>query len=500
MNPNIKERIYDIQLRKKISTLEEATGFIKSGMNIAMGGYTSSGYPKAIAEGLLNRKAAGEELKITLLSGSAIGPIENLMGNAGIISRQIPMIESKTMSQLVNQGKVHYVEQQMNKMPRLLRNDAFGKIDVAIIEAIAFTKEGYIIPTSSVGMTPHFVDLAETVIVEINLAQPAELEGFHDIYLPELPPNIKPIPLYYVNQRIGEPFLRVNPEKIRYIVESNKLDETVKLFDSTAVMQRITDNLLNFLELEVKNRWNGNLPPLQTGFGNLASNIVSTFKNTNFHDISFFCGNLQEANLELMITGKVKAASTGSIQMTPKVLDIIRSYQDELKKIIVIRNTDITNNAETIGRMGIIAINTGIEADIYGNVNSSHIVGTKVVNGIGGGANFAQNANLSVCLIPSEAKDGAISTIVPMVSHHDIVEHDIDVIITDQGIADLRGKDEVERANCIIHNCTSPKYRDMLANYLKRAIEKAGGHHPQLLDEAFSWHLRLIKTGTMQEN
>lgn len=496
----MKERIDNIQLREKISSAEEAAVFIKSDMTVAMGGYTSSGYPKAIAEELVKRKVAGEDLKITLLGGSAIGPIENLLGSKNIISRQIPMIGSKTMSQLVNQGKVHYVEQQMNKMPHLLRGGAFGKVDVAIIEAIACTKEGYIIPTSSVGMIPHLVDMAETVIIEINLAQPAELEGFHDIYLPELPPNRKPIPLNYVNQRIGEPFLRVNPNKIRYIVESNKLDETTKLFDSTAVIQKITDNLLNFLESEVKKQWDGNLPPVQTGFGNLASNIVSSFQNANFHEISFFCGNLQEANLELMITGKVKAASTGSIQMTPRVLDIIRSYPDELKKIMVMRNADVTNNAETIGRMGIIALNSAIEADIYGNVNSSHIAGTKVLNGIGGGANFAQNANLSVLLIPSEAKDGAISTIVPMVSHHDIIEHDIDLIITDQGIADLRGKDEVERANCIIHNCASPKYRDMLDNYLKNAIGQVGGHHPQLLDEAFSWHLRLIKTGTMQEN
>jgi succinyl-CoA:acetate CoA-transferase len=496
----MKERIGNIQLRDKISSAEEAAVFVKSGMTVAIGGYVSSGYPKAIADELVKRKASGDDLKITLLGGSAIGPIENLLGSANIISRQIPMIESKTMSQLVNQGKVHYVEQQMNKMPRLLRGGAFGKVDVAIIEAIACTKEGHIIPTSSVGMAPNLIDMAETVIIEINLAQPTELEGFHDIYLPEPPPNRKPIPLYYVNQKIGEPFLRVNPDKIRYIVKSYKLDETTKLFESTVVTQRITDNLLNFLELEVKNRWNGNLPPLQTSFGSLASNIASSFQDANFHEISFFCGNLQEANLELMITGKVKAASTGSIQMTPRVLDIIRSCPDELKRIMVVRNTDVINNAETIGRMGIVALNSAIEADIYGNVNSSHIAGTKVVNGIGGGANFAQNANLSVLLIPSEMKGGDISTIVPMVSHHDIIEHDIDVMITDQGIADLRGKDEVERANCIIHNCSSPKYRDKLDNYLKHAIKQVGGHHPQLLDEAFSWHIRLIRTGTMQEN
>ncbi|MHB1314537.1 MAG: acetyl-CoA hydrolase/transferase C-terminal domain-containing protein [Christensenellales bacterium] len=494
----MKERI-DSSLCERISSAEAAAGSITSGMTVAMGGYTSSGYPKAVATELVKLRADEKDFKINILGGSSIGPIEDLLANAHMIDRVMPMIDSKTMSQSINQFKIHYVEQQMSKMPRLLRSGAFGKVDVAIIEAIACTKEGHIIPTSSVGMTPKLLDMAESVIIEINLAQPENLVGFHDIYLPGFPPNREPIPLYYVNQRIGDPFLRVDPEKIKYIVESNQPDETTNTSDGSETTQKITDNLLNFLELEVKNQWEGYLPPIQTGIGNLASNIVHAFSDSNFRDISFFCGGLLEANLELMLTGKVKAASAGSIQMTPRVMDIIRSHADELKKILVIRNAEITNNAETIGRMGIISLSSAIEADIYGNVNSSHIAGTKVVNGIGGGANFAQNASLSVLLIPSETKGGAISTIVPMVSHLDIVEHDIDVMITEQGVADLRGKDEVERAQCIIRNCASPFYKAMLDNYLKRAIEQVGGHHPQLLEEGFSWHIRLSKTGTMQE-
>lgn len=492
----MKDRIEKISLRNRISSAKEAASFIKNGMTVAMGGYTSSGYPKAVPAELAKRKAVGEDLRINLVTGSAVGPIEDLLGSENIIGRKMPMIGSRLLAKMVNQGEVHYVEQQMSKMPRFLRT--LGKIDVAVVEAIGCTKEGYIIPTSSVGLLPRLVEMAETIIVEINMDQPVELEGFHDIYLPES--TRQPIPLIEVNQRLGDPFIRVDSKKIKYIVESHILDETKKPLESTAVTQRITQNLLNFLDIESKLKWNGNLPPIQTGFGNLAANIVNAFNDSRFKDISFFCGGLQEANLELMTTGKVKAASTGSIQMTPRVIEIIKKYPDEIKKIMAIRNAEITNNSETIGRMGIVALNSAIETDIYGNANSSHIAGTRVVNGIGGGANFAQNAELSVLLISSEAKNGAISTIVPMVSHHDIIEHDIDVLITEQGIADFRGKDEVERANCIIQNCASPKYKDMLDNYLKRAIMQVGGHHPQLLEEAFSWHLRLIRTGTMEEN
>ncbi len=138
--------------------------------------------------------------------------------------------------------------------------------------------------------------------------------------------------------------------------------------------------------------------------------------------------------------------------------------------------------------------------DIYGNVNSSHIAGSRVVNGIGGGANFAQNSGLSVMLMPSISKGGAISNIVPMVSHQDISEHDIDIVVTENGLADLRGLDEAERADVIIKNCASDIYQDQLSKYLLKAREECGGHHPQLPQEAFEWYTRLKTKKTMLEN
>ena len=74
-----------------------------------------------------------------------------------------------------------------------------------------------------------------------------------------------------------------------------------------------------------------------------------------------------------------------------------------------------------------------IEADIYGNVNSTHIMGSSIQNGIGGSGDFARNAYISMFLSPSTAKSGAISCIVPMVSHVDHTEHDVHVIVTEQG-------------------------------------------------------------------
>ena len=145
-------------------------------------------------------------------------------------------------------------------------------------------------------------------------------------------------------------------------------------------------------------------------------------------------------------------------------------------------------------------MNTAIECDIYGNVNSTHIMGTKMMNGIGGSGDFARNAYLTVFFTVSTAKDGKISSIVPMCSHIDHTEHDVDIIVTEQGLADLRGLSPRKRALAIIENCAHPDYKPMLLDYYNRALEKTkNAHTPHILEEALSWHERFQATGTMMK-
>ena len=139
-----------------------------------------------------------------------------------------------------------------------------------------------------------------------------------------------------------------------------------------------------------------------------------------------------------------------------------------------------------------------IEADIYGNVNSTHVMGTQIQNGIGGSGDFARNAYLSFFMTPSIAKGGAISCIVPMASHVDHTEHDVQILVTEQGLADLRGRSPKQRAKLIIDNCAHPDFRPALRDYSRRALDLSPGKHtPHLLGEAFSWHLNYLTTGRM---
>ena len=144
-------------------------------------------------------------------------------------------------------------------------------------------------------------------------------------------------------------------------------------------------------------------------------------------------------------------------------------------------------------------MNGMIEADIYGNVNSTHVMGSRIQNGIGGSGDFARNAYISIFLTPSVAKAGTISCLVPMVSHVDHTEHDVHVIVTEQGLADLRGLAPRRRAQRLIDNCAHPDYKDALQDYFDRALAATlGKHTPHVLDEVMSWHTRYLNQGTMQ--
>jgi acetyl-CoA hydrolase/succinyl-CoA:acetate CoA-transferase len=175
-----------------------------------------------------------------------------------------------------------------------------------------------------------------------------------------------------------------------------------------------------------------------------------------------------------------------------KVIPDIAAYKSRL----ILRPQEISNHPEVIRRLGIIGINTALEFDIYGNVNSTHVGGTHMMNGIGGSGDFARNAYMSIFVTKSTAKNGAISRVVPMVSHVDHTEHDVDILVTETGLADLRGLAPRERATTIIANCVHPAYRETLSDYHKRALAR-GGQTPHVLEEALKWHSSLREIGRM---
>jgi succinyl-CoA:acetate CoA-transferase len=190
--------------------------------------------------------------------------------------------------------------------------------------------------------------------------------------------------------------------------------------------------------------------------------------------------------LHLIRSGRMVLASATALSLSSDAAMSFNRDIGTLKHRIVLRTQEISNHPEVIRRLGVIAMNGMIEADIYGNVNSTHIRGTSIMNGIGGSGDFARNAYLSIFMAPSTAKNGSISSIVPMVTHVDHTEHDVQIVVTEHGLADLRGLSPKQRAAIIIDNAAHPSFRPALKDYFDRACEFSPGKHtPHLLDEAF---------------
>ncbi|WIF95439.1 acetyl-CoA hydrolase/transferase family protein [Caminicella sporogenes] len=497
----ISNRIRNKKLLDKVCTAKEAAMLIKDGMTIGTSGFTPSGYPKAVPLALAElAKERNEKIKINLYTGASVGDeLDGVLARAGLISKRLPYQTNESLRESTNNGCCEFLDMHLSHVPHYAKLGFLGKIDIAIVEAVAITKDGNIIPSTSVGAAPTYVQMADKVIVEINTSQPLELEGMADIYIPEKPPYTRPIPIVMPNDRIGTEYIPCDIDKIAAIVITDIEDNVRPLAPIDEISQKISENLINFLKSEVKNgRLTKELLPLQSGVGSVANAVLAGLEKSDFENLVCYTEVIQDSMLELLDSGKVLFASgtsiTPSAEGLKKFKENINFYRDK----IILRPQEISNHPEIIRRLGVIAINTAIEVDIYGNVNSTNIMGSRMMNGIGGSGDFTRNAYISIFTTPSTAKNGEISSIVPMVSHHDHTEHDVMVIITEQGVADLRGLSPKERAKAIIDNCAHPDFRPMLLDYFNRAKEGKYKHTPHILNEALSWHNRFIRKGTMK--
>lgn len=496
-----QKRIRNKDLLTKVTSPYEASLLIKNGMTVATSGFTPSGYPKAVPQALAGRiKNTGEKMKLFLITGASVGDeLDGTWAKEGIIERRLPYQTQDDCRDGINCGNIKYTDIHLSHVSQYINYGFLKKIDIALVEAAAITEDGHLIPSTSVGITPTIIDKAEKIIIEINTSQPLELEGIHDIYLPENPPYRKPIPIINAWDRIGTYYIPVDKEKIAAIVITDIKDNVRPLAKVNDVSQKMAKNLIDFLEQEIKDgRIPKNLLPLQSGVGSVANAVLAGLVESSFEDIQLYTEVIQDSVFDLIDAGKVKIASSTSITPSKEGLERFYNNISKYREKIILRPQEISNNPEVIRRLGVIALNTAIEVDIYGNVNSTNIMGSRMMNGIGGSGDFTRNSYISVFATQSCAKGGNISTIVPMVSHNDHSEHDVQIIVTEQGVADLRGLCPKERARVIIDKCADPDYKDSLYDYLERALSKKKGHIPILLDQALSWHERFEKTGTMK--
>ena len=455
--------------------------------------------PGAIAKKAIAEHEKGNPFQIGMFTGASTGDkLDGELARANAIKFRTPYQSNKDLRALLNSHGAQYFDMHLSELAQSLRYGFLGKIDVAIVEAADVTEDGEIVPTSGVGILPTICRMADRIIIELNCRHPKEIRGMHDIYEPADPPYRREIPIYKPSDRIGLPYIQVDPKKIVGVVETNWPDEARSFAAADPLTDKIGQNVADFLAADMKR---GIIPPtflpLQSGVGNIANAVLGALgRDKTIPAFEMYTEVIQNSVIGLIREGRVKFGSACSLTVTNDCLEGIYQDMDFFRDKLVLRPSEISNSPEVVRRLGIISINTAIEADIYGNVNSTHIGGTKMMNGIGGSGDFTRNAYISIFTCPSVAKEGKISAIVPMVSHMDHTEHDVNIIITEQGVADLRGKSPKERAQAIIENCVHPDYKNILWDYLKLTDGKS--QTPHALRAALAMHAELAKSGDMK--
>jgi succinate CoA transferase len=483
---------------------DEAASYINNNDVIGFSGFTPAGsvkaIPLAIAERAKAEHAEGRPFKIGVITGASTGDsLDGALARADAVLFRTPYQSNKDLRDLINAGKAEYFDSHLSSVGPSIRYGFLGKISWAIIEACDVNENGEIVLTTGVGISPTICKTADRIIIELNHYHPKALRGIHDIHIQLDPPFRREIPIYKPSDRAGSETIKVDPSKIVGIVETNLPDEVKGFSKNDAVTEMIGQNVAEFLAAEMKK---GRIPssflPIQSGVGNIANAVLGALGvNKSIPEFEMYTEVIQDSVICLMQEGRIRFASGCSLTVSPDILKQVYDNLDFFHKRLILRPQEISNSPEVARRLGIISVNTALEADIFGNVNSTQVMGSKMMNGIGGSGDFTRNAYISIFTCPSVAKGGKISAFVPMVSHTDHSEHSVQVLITEQGIADLRAKSPKAKVDEIINNCVHPQYKGILRDYVNQAGLES--HTPVALASAFGMHLCFEQTGDMRE-
>ncbi|EAY15242.1 hypothetical protein TVAG_393850 [Trichomonas vaginalis G3] len=508
---SLKSRCAYAPYLSKVCKPEDTVKFFKDGMNVGWSGFTPVGdakvVPIALSEYVEKNHLQGK-LRFNLFCGGSTGSKnEDRWAKNNMISRRYPYQSGKNHRKLINKGISLMADKHISMFPQDLFYGFYtksrgGGLDIAIIEATEILEDGSLVLGASVGSTTEISQIADKIIIELNTAIPS-FKGCHDIVYGCKPPY-KPLNITSPGSRIGEISIKIDPSKVIAVVESNLSFPGLPIAGPDATATAIAGHIVDFFQNEVKQgRLPENLYPLQSGVGNIANAVLHGLNNSPFNNLAVYTEVLQDAMLPMLDTGKLTFASASALTLAQ--YDKLYQNFDFYKDKFILRPQAITNAPEVVRRLGVIGMNTPVEVDMYGHANSTHINGTQMINGIGGSNDFERNGYLSIMHCPSARKTKkdptGISCILPMCTHIDQTEHDLDVIVTEQGLADLRGLAPVERARLMIEKAAHPSYKDQLREYLNMAIKetqsKGAGHEPQILEKVFKMHENLATKGTM---
>jgi acetyl-CoA hydrolase len=481
----LDDRVECKEYLSRVAPVEEAVKHVTDRCNIAISGFTKSGEPKRFFPALAKYLAENApKTKINLFSGASLSDeVENPI--APFIGKRGPYMSSSASRKRILAGEMEFTDVHLSMFARNLMYGFYGDIDLAVVEVSRVRPDGSVILSSSVGISAEALSMAKKIILEVNTSIP-DYTGFHDIALPSVHPKVHwPIPIINVNDRVGTPYVEIDKSRVVAVVESNTPDYSVAFKATEEIDRKIAENVIDFLlHCQKWFNWGKRLPPIQSGVGNVANAIVGELYKSPFQKIRFWTEVFQDGMMRYVEDEeKFSSASATAISFSAAARTEFERLFSRCRDKLVLRPMWISNCAEVITRLYVIAMNTPIEVDIYGHVNSTHVDGSRLVNGLGGSGDFFRNAYISVVHTPSirRLKDGrTVSCVMPYVRHIDHTEHDIKCVVTEQGYAlNTSIKSPRRRAEDIIEKCAHPHFREILHEYLKMA---GTGDEPRTTD------------------
>jgi acetyl-CoA hydrolase len=480
---------------------QDVIALARNGDTVAFSGFSPAGGAKAVPRILAAHAEAehsrGRDYSLRVMTGASAGDfIDNDLAKAKAIRWRAPYQGGKILRDQINRQEVQYVDMHLSHLAQTVSAGFFGHVDTAVVEATEITRDGRVYLSSSIGASPTWLACADKVIIEINQHHSHRLREMADIFIIPPPPRRSPINVHSPLTKIGWPYAQVNPDKVVGILETDEPDQVQALSGEDDLSRKIAEHVINFLLSERQaNRIPKEFFPFQAGVGNTANAVLAGLgSHPDIPPFYMYSEVFQDAMLDLLAQGKLLGASATSLTVVPEKLRELTDNMDYFGERIVLRPQEISNHPGIIRRLGVIAMNTALEIDIYGNVNSSHVLGTQVMNGVGGSGEFTRNSHLSIFMTPSIAKQGRVSSVVPMTPHVDNNEHSVQIVVTEQGLADLRGLGPLERAEKIINSCAHPAYRPYLHDYLQQSPQ---GHIKHDLSRCFELHRNFLVSGSM---
>ncbi|KAI7776899.1 hypothetical protein LA080_004326 [Diaporthe eres] len=511
----LKARIRRPSMLNKLCHPEQLLPHFPTGSYIGWSGFTGVGYPKKMPTYLADHVEKNNlqgKLRYSLFVGASSGAeTENRWAGLDMIERRSPHQVGKAIAKGINEGRINFFDKHLSMFPVDLvygfytKDKPNKKLDVVVVEATDILEDGSIVPGASVGATPELVQMADKIIIEVNTSIPS-FEGLHDITMTDLPPKRKPYLIMGVEDRIGTTSIPIDPEKVVGVLHSDYRDQTLPNSAADEGSQQIANHIIEFWTHEVKHgRLPDSLLPIQSGIGNIANAVVGGLNDSNFKNLKVWTEVIQDTFLDLFDSGKLDFATATSVRFSPdgfkRFYDNWEAYHNKL----LLRSQQVSNSPEITRRLGVIGMNTPVEVDIYAHANSTCVLGSRMLNGLGGSADFLRSSKYSIMHTPStrpsKTDPHGVSCIVPMCTHVDQTEHDLDVVVTEVGLADVRGLSPRERAHVIIDKCAHEIYRPILKEYLDKAewecLRKGMGHEPHLLWNSFDMHKALVEEGSM---